>query len=98
MVAGGEGGDGGSAGGDSKRDHRGRPSDEVCDILQHILEACKAPFQGSPPSSGHYAPPIDSMPAFIPSLPKLVGPANYFADSAPSQPNRAYTVGLSLSY
>ena len=55
----------------SKRDHRGRPSDEVCDILRHILEACKAPFQGSPPSSSHYAPPIDSMPAFFPSLPNL---------------------------
>ena len=59
--------------------HQGRPSDEVCDILQHILEACKAHFQGSPPSSSHYAPPVDSMLAFFPSLPKLVGPANYFA-------------------
>ena len=75
----------------SKRDHRGRPSDEVCDILQHILEACKAPFQGSPPSSSHYAPPVDSMLAFFPSLPNLVGPANYFADSARSQANRAST-------
>ena len=65
----------------SKRDHRGSQYDEVCDILQHILEACKAPFQGSPPSSSHYAPPIDSMLAFFPPLPKLVGPANYFADS-----------------
>ena len=45
----------------SKGDHQGRPSDEVCDISQHILEACKAPFQGSPHSSSHYTPPVNTL-------------------------------------
>ena len=40
----------------SKRDHRGRPSNEVCNILLHIIEVCQAPFKGTPPPSSHYSP------------------------------------------
>ena len=52
-------------------------------ILQHIFEACKAPY---PFKAVHQVPvtmPLLSIACqrFFPPLPKLVGPANYFADS-----------------
>ena len=65
----------------SKRDQRGTPSDEVCNILLHILEVCRAPFLDSPPSSSLYAAPTEDAIALLPSLPKLIGAANYSADT-----------------
>ena len=71
----------------SERDQRGRPSDEVCNILLHISEVCQAPFLESPPSSSRYAAPTEDVLSLFPSLPKLIGTANYSADT--KQPKRA---------
>ena len=43
---------------------RGRPSDEVCNILLHILEVGQEPFLDSPPSSSQYAAPTADVLAF----------------------------------
>ena len=68
-----------------KRDQRGRPSDEVCNILLHILKVCQAPFLDSPPSSNQYTAPTDDALALFPSLPKLIGTTNYSADKKQSK-------------
>ena len=48
----------------SEWDQRGRPSDEVCNILLHILEVCKAPFLDRLPSSSQYAIPTADVLTF----------------------------------
>ena len=54
----------------SEWDQRGRPSNEVCNILLHILEVCQAPFLESPPSSSRYAAPTEDVLSLFPSLPE----------------------------
>lgn len=72
----------------SERDERGKPCNEVCDILKHILKVCQAPFKDGPPSSSLYSAIHENKIAFFPSLPKLLGPANYLADTT-KHPSRA---------
>ena len=65
----------------SKRDTAGRPSNQVCDVLSHIVKLCRAPYIGSPPDQPLYSPLSGNDPlSFSPSLPLCIGKATYRAD------------------
>ena len=55
---------------------------DVCALISHILDVCRAPFSKLPPPSSCYLPPTADELSFFPNLPLLSGHGNYAADKS----------------